>query len=275
MLVAASAATSTAALLGDAKAALLALDPGNVVQTVEVGNVGFIDVDTDGINDFRIAVVETSGADGVDEVASITGLDRLPRQGLVSPGEITQISQVFVKDAIAPGADGQRFLERFKPGQKVFTDETGYGGEFSSFLVEEGSPSRLSNKGVFYAASGPDGDVGPFKDVDDVGYIGLVVDILSASIAAGGVDADAVNRQVIAETDLIDQEFIPIGTRTFAWLEVSRGSINVISGARQTISNAAALIPNPQAVDVPEPASLPLMALGAAGLIALRRQKAA
>lgn len=90
---------------------------------------------------------------------------------------------------------------------------------------------------------------GPFAEVGDTGFIGL--------------------RVVQIGDDDFQETF-------YGFVEVTRGSLELGSIFFEDTANAPALIPlSDDPVDVPEPATLPLMALGAAGLMALRRRRSA
>ncbi|MEO0410985.1 MAG: PEP-CTERM sorting domain-containing protein [Pseudomonadota bacterium] len=96
------------------------------------------------------------------------------------------------------------------------------------------------------------GETGPFSEEGDTDFIGLFVDVFGE-----------------------EDDFF----RYYGWAEVTRGSVVIERAFFQDESFEPALIPlsdpiDPP-VDVPEPATLPLMALGAAGLMAMRRRKAA
>lgn len=98
-----------------------------------------------------------------------------------------------------------------------------------------------SSESFFYR----NGDEGAFGNVGDSGFVGVeVISLID--------DIEVVN---------------------YGWFEVLRGSLTIQRRAIETTPGLAAQIPDAPIIDVPEPATLPLMALGAAGLIAMRRCK--
>lgn len=115
---------------------------------------------------------------------------------------------------------------------------------------------------------------GPFSNEGDRGFIGL-------SLTFGEDDlwlADNIaNVRVVEEGDLLVHQgdtYETIGPVThYGWIEVVRGSVTAIRTGFQQVAGQSA--PIPALVAVSEPATLPLIALGAAGLVALRRRKKA
>ncbi|MEM7569327.1 MAG: PEP-CTERM sorting domain-containing protein, partial [Pseudomonadota bacterium] len=117
-------------------------------------------------------------------------------------------------------------------------------------------------------------------------FFGLFRAVYS-DVAAGGRQPDSTwveftdddflrfNALEVQEIDREGELLEPDVMRFFGWAEIERGSLNVIRFAFQSTPNTPAPIPGRPPIDVPEPASLPLMALGAAGLFAMRRKMAA
>lgn len=126
------------------------------------------------------------------------------------------------------------------------------GSPFLSVFDEGAAISKASGPfndiGFFYIA-----DNGEFADIGDTGFIGLFVSVF-----------DGEEQNIY-----------------YGWAEATRGSLEVSRVFFQDERNEPAAIPITDPVDpvdpidVPEPATLPLIALGAAGLMAMRRRKAA
>lgn len=112
----------------------------------------------------------------------------------------------------------------------------------------------------------PDRPFGPFAEEGDRGFVGLSIQEFNFKEN----DFDTATR--------MDGEIIHGGgereepTINYGWVELVRGSINVLRiGYQQTVGAAAPIPGGP--ITVSEPATLPLITLGAAGLVALRRRK--
>lgn len=231
----------------------------------------------------------------VDQIASIDG--NLPLNGDVAVIGGGQMGQIFVTPGLSNlgPSTGNNFVRRFKPGEEVFTKGNSVLGDVSVQLSDYDGMAQsdmLAPVASFYE------DLeGPFTPGSGTGYIGLVLDIFEGQFVVTPLDIDDVNDNAIRSVqdvvtsypdsngDYTDFDGYPIDggnvmvggvTRFFAWLEVERGSLTVTSGQTQFLTpGAPAPIPQLTNIDVPEPATLPLMALGAAGLAALRRRKAA
>lgn len=136
----------------------------------------------------------------------------------------------------APGNVGV-FKQKIKGSSYVKTFDEG------DFIGPKSGPSF--DPVFFYI-----GDTGPFADEGTTDFIGLFVETF---------DLEEFNRY-------------------YGWAEVTRGSLTIERAFFEDTRNTPIQIPfsDPiDPIDVPEPATLPLIALGAAGLIAMRRRKAA
>lgn len=275
-----AAAAGAAGAASEAAADAMPLTPFTAGFKLELGPSGdgvsqVIDINNDWIPDFRLEVFKKNGK---TEVATITGLNSLGPKVEVVDRKIDQSIQIggsqdariFVSDENGDNT-GLPFVRTFEPGSEVFTKNPPKGTLLLADPEKSLESDLLSSQATFY-----DGDTGPLGDSGDQGYVGLVLDIFSGPLVFDDVNAQAV-LAVDGEVTEYEGEPIHVGvpaqmlTRFFGWLDVERGSLIVSSGQTQRlVPGAPAPIPA-----VPEPASLPLMALGAVGLLALRRKMAA
>ena len=121
----------------------------------------------------------------------------------------------------------------------IFTDDAGYTTLFAAGDEVDAGDGPVSSFAEFFDQTG-----GPFSDIGATGFIGLQLEL-----------EDGIH---------------------YGWLEVTRGSITAGRAGFQTTPGAAAPIPggsmNPPA-GVPEPAGLPMLAAGAAGIALMQRRR--
>lgn len=191
----------------------------------------------------------------------------------------------FVKmDIFSEGSfrgEGPRLMERppfatrFKVGETV-GDSDGETSPIARLYDDRGDqPVDMEDSDVDRIALSfiDDEDAfGPFAEPNDTGYIGFRLQV--------GELPDDEDKLSISRIALIGDDdglgSLELGEGVyFGWAEITRGSIQVGRVGIQTDPGVGALITPRDPIDIPEPASLPLMALGAAGLFALRRQQAA
>lgn len=252
--------------------ALLASTPAYAELIVTEHNVlindGFqyeFDVNGDDVNDFIIRV----GSDDINpliETRSVLEADVLP--GLDATKQFPGSAAI---SALGEGREIFRSQSKLK-GESNFVFAFGSGDDV------DGTVGSLSKSGDLYRTAfavenvrvalendvveGGSKQVGPFATEGTRGFIGFALTEFT----------DLIDMKVLDETDDELMEKLPSVTN-YGWIEIVRGSVNVVRVGFQTTANTAAAIPG--AIAVSEPATLPLIALGAAGLVALRRRKAA
>lgn len=262
-----------------ANADAIGLQIYDINETAKEGSFRF-DLNKDGRDDFRVF----SDGDGPGEkgFAEIKGFKTSGGNKVMAmPGrelgkvldEITTPTTTRGKVALNPWQSiGDNFVQRFEASGEV----TGASGDFQG-------------KGTFYDDSGDDGIVvlaalddgpigpnntGPFSKVGDIGYIGLSLTV-SREFCCDFEQGLEILEEGMDRVHMGNDEYIEEGPLVFyGWAEVVRGSLTVSRIGFQSTAFAAAPIPPGGSTDIPEPATLPLLALGAAGLAAMRRRKA-
>lgn len=249
-----------------------------------------IDLNNDGFNDFRVFVKE--GDKIGKNFASIRGLNKggklkpiskaaeLDEPFMVDPRAVGRVlvDVPFVdspapaegdikQEIILPVIKGSAFVKRLDEGDSV----DAWSGAFfnEGQLYSDGRVMQQSDVAVRLAEVPT--QFGPFSTEGDRGYIGLSLTFGEEDLWLNDGILQLSSEEVDQEIRVIDD--MPMRPVThYGWIEVVRGSVTAIRTGFQTVANVAAPIP---AVAVSEPATLPLIALGAAGLVALRRRKQA
>lgn len=278
------ATTAAVSAVGTAHAELIIT---NVDETATTDNVVQIDLNDDGFMDFTFVV---KGAEQDINLRSLsskeTGFVTTRFRKAMKPLEKTALSvdTAIEEPTLKPGKRGifsdkkisnaQPYATRFEEGDVIskasgpFTSKARLYDDFGA----EGRNPEVDDDDVKAIARDlsiiDEENFGPFAEVGDSGYIGLFVDL----VPLRDDDDDRFLALNVEEFEHMGEEE-PSFFRFYGWAEIERGSLNVIRIGFQ--SNPFQGAPIPRSVDIPEPASLPLMALGAAGLIALRRRMAA
>lgn len=122
---------------------------------------------------------------------------------------------------------------------------------------------------------------GPLAEPGSSAYIGLALGLekgLGPNLKPGLDDVALVTAGPVGAVAALDigNETLAVRPIHFGWLEVEHGSLNILRSGYQTVGGAGAPIPTSTSMSaVPLPASLPLLLVGAGGLLALRRRKTA
>lgn len=274
------ATTAAASTVGTAHADLIIT---NIDEIATTENLVQIDLNNDGFMDFSFFV---KGSGGLENQRSLSSKET----GIVT----TRFLKMEPVDKVELSIDTVLDKPKLRPGKrgifsdKKISDATPYATRFKEGDVISEKSGPFSSKARLYDDFGAEGrpreddfddvkaiarelaiieeeNFGPFADVGDSGYIGLFVDLIPSR------DEDSFTALNIEE---LDDDDAPSFQRFYGWAEIARGSLNVIRIGFQSDPFTGAPIPR-DPVDVPEPASLPLMALGALGLMAMRRKMAA
>lgn len=295
----AAAASASATMTGAASAELITIDLQPISATTS--NNLFIDVAGSPAPEFMISVnsVDRTVKDGVKksfksfETAIISS--KVGMLGPVPDGSLIRTKLnlqgtpnergIFV-DGPTHGAGALPYARRFEQGETVGPDVSNTSGAariYDDFGAD--GDQRVIGRAAIAASEMAEVSLiddipenfGNFAEEGEVGYLGFYFDL-----GPGDREGDENGFELLAieeiehdgEQPYTNGEDGPRFTRYFGWLEIARGSVVATRIGIQTTPGMGALIPIDD-MDIPEPASLPLMALGAAGLAALRRKRAA
>lgn len=221
-------------IAGAAQAEMVYQDIGVRLSSGEEGSIGVYELDLD----------QDGAIDFFFDLKGFSFKDSLGRfeTATVSgtrPGRIEKDVKSITFANVSTSAS--KFITLFELGEDVssdtFEDSSGFGRIFDS--------SRLQLI---------EGDIGL-----DVAVATLVDEPASMGLQEG-------------ESAFIGLSLTDGGSVNYGWAEVERGSLTILRTGYQTTAGAAA--PTGPVAPVPLPASLPLLALGAAGLMGMRRRAA-
>jgi hypothetical protein len=225
--------------------------------TIEEGLQYEFDINADGKNDFSVTVGpdrEMPAANLIEEPVGFSPSSETAGRARVRA--LGEQSRVFTFDL-----DDEDFAVKLALGDSV-DENTGDLRTSGKLYDTRFEKSKLPGGKDMFVEFGEFASNGDDEIVN--GFVGLAIETFNFRPNLIGENGDIQQDEDGEKAER---------TINYGWIELTRGSVILVRSGFQQIANAPAPIDG-RDIQISEPATLPLMALGAAGLYALRRRKA-